>query len=107
MTDENKVDVAIVGAGLAGLACAWKLAGEGLSVLVLERGDAPFPLRSRQVRQRRKEVAHLAREVATHGIDRLTADEPNRLRTYTREMEVVEILDSVFSTVRRIARTVG
>jgi len=41
MSDENKVDVAIVGAGLAGLACAWKLAGEGLSVLVLERGDGP------------------------------------------------------------------
>ena len=62
---------------------------------------------AKSVRQRRKELAQLAREVATHGIDRLTADEPNRLRTYTREMEVVEILDSVFSTVRRIARTVG
>ena len=59
------------------------------------------------VRQRRKDVARIARDVATHGLDRLTADEPNRLRTYTREMEVVEILDSVFSTVRRIARTVG
>ncbi len=41
MTDENKVDVIIVGAGLAGLACAWVLAGEGLQILVLERGDAP------------------------------------------------------------------
>ncbi len=41
MSDDSKVDVAIVGAGLAGLACAWKLAGEGLGVLVLERGDAP------------------------------------------------------------------
>ena len=62
---------------------------------------------AKDVRQRRKDVARLARDVATHGLDRLTADEPNRLRTYTREMEVVEILDSVFSTVRRIARTVG
>lgn len=41
MTDENKVDVIIVGAGLAGLACAWVLAGEGLQILVLERGDVP------------------------------------------------------------------
>ncbi len=41
MSDDNEVDVIIVGAGLAGLACAWVLAGEGLSVLVLERGDAP------------------------------------------------------------------
>ena len=56
---------------------------------------------------RRMIAQGLADMVATHGIDRLTADEPNRLRTYTREMEVVEILDSVFSTVRRIARTVG
>ena len=62
---------------------------------------------AKDVRQRRKDVARLARDVATHGLDRLTADEPNRLRTYTREMEVVEILDSVFSTVRRIARTVS
>ena len=62
---------------------------------------------AKAVRQRRKEVAQVASEVASHGIDRLTADEPNRLRTYAREMEVVEILDSVFSTVRRIARTVG
>ena len=62
---------------------------------------------AKDVRQRRKDVARLARDVATHGLDRLTADEPNRLRTYTREMEFVEILDSVFSTVRRIARTVS
>ncbi len=40
MSDENKVDLIIVGAGPAGLACAWEAAGEGLSVLVLERGDA-------------------------------------------------------------------
>jgi len=40
MTDENKVDVVVVGAGPAGLACAWVAAGAGLQVLVLERGDA-------------------------------------------------------------------
>ncbi len=33
----SKVDVVIVGAGPAGLACAWKLAEKGLRVLVLER----------------------------------------------------------------------
>jgi len=37
----EKFDVIIVGAGLAGLACAYTLAGEGLEVLVLERGDYP------------------------------------------------------------------
>jgi electron transfer flavoprotein-quinone oxidoreductase len=37
----EKFDAIIVGAGLAGLGCAWTLAGQGLEVLVLERGDYP------------------------------------------------------------------
>jgi electron transfer flavoprotein-quinone oxidoreductase len=35
------VEVAIVGAGLAGLSCAFSLAKAGLDVLVVERGDYP------------------------------------------------------------------
>ena len=37
----DKFDVIIVGAGLAGLGAAYTLAGSGLDVLVLERGDYP------------------------------------------------------------------
>ena len=37
----EKFDVIVVGAGLAGLAAAWTLAGEGIEVVVLERGDYP------------------------------------------------------------------
>lgn len=37
----NKIDVVIVGAGLAGLSCAYKLADKGLQVIVVERGDFP------------------------------------------------------------------
>lgn len=37
----EKFDIIIAGAGLAGLAAAYTLAGNGLEVLVLERGDYP------------------------------------------------------------------
>jgi len=37
----DKFDVIVVGAGLAGLASAYTLAGTGLEVLVMERGDYP------------------------------------------------------------------
>jgi electron transfer flavoprotein-quinone oxidoreductase len=37
----EKVDVIVVGAGLAGLGAAYHLAGAGLDVLVVERGDYP------------------------------------------------------------------
>lgn len=37
----ERVEVAVVGAGLAGLSCAYTLAKAGLDVLVVERGDYP------------------------------------------------------------------
>jgi len=43
----EKFDAIIVGAGLAGLGCAWTLAGKGLEVLVLERGTTPVRKTSR------------------------------------------------------------
>jgi phosphate:Na+ symporter len=57
------------------------------------------------VKKRKKDVKQMMRDISAHGMDRLTADEPNRLKTYAREMEVVEILDGVFTVARRIAQT--
>ena len=35
----DKIDAVIVGGGLSGLSCAYKLADSGMQVIVLERGD--------------------------------------------------------------------
>jgi phosphate:Na+ symporter len=60
---------------------------------------------AKQVSRRRKDFSEMSRSIMAHGLNRLTADEPNRLNTYAREMEVMEILDGVFMIARRIART--
>ncbi|MDH3787995.1 MAG: Na/Pi cotransporter family protein [Xanthomonadales bacterium] len=62
---------------------------------------------AKQVRQSKKEFTSRSRDLIAHGLDRLTADEPNRLNTYAREMEIMELLDIVFAIARRIARTQG
>jgi phosphate:Na+ symporter len=62
---------------------------------------------AKQVRQRKKAFKLRSRDLIEHGLGRLTADEPNRLNTYAREMEIMEILDIVFTIARRIARTQG
>ncbi len=41
MSEEEKFDVIIIGAGPAGSSCAYTLAREGKSVLMIERGDTP------------------------------------------------------------------
>lgn len=60
---------------------------------------------AKEVSRRKKTFSALSRRFIEHGFGRLTADEPNRLKTYAREVEVVEILDGVFTIVRRIARS--
>lgn len=59
---------------------------------------------AKQVRGRKKDFTEMSRSITAHGLDRLTAPEPNRLRTYAREMEVMEILKGVFIIARRIAQ---
>ena len=62
-------------------------------------------VRARKVRARKQDFAQMSREIAAHGVARLTADAPLRLETYAREMELIEILDAMFKVARRIART--
>ena len=47
----------------------------------------------------------LAEETARHEVDRLAANEPNRLHTFTREMEMIENLSRIYRICRKIAKT--
>ena len=60
---------------------------------------------ARDVRKRRKDFDRRTRGLTEYGLDRLVADAPNRLNTFVREMEVMEIFESVFAIARRIAET--
>lgn len=57
------------------------------------------------VRQMKAGFTALIEDIAGHEIGRLYADEPRRLQTYAREIELTETLDDIFKIVRRIART--
>jgi len=59
---------------------------------------------AKNVRAMKGEVARLNKEITRHEIQRLTADAPNRISTYAREVEIVDILDNIFRIIRRIAR---
>ena len=59
---------------------------------------------AKQVRGRKRDFSELSRNISEHGFGRPTADAPNRLKTYAREMEVMEILKGVFTIAQRIAR---
>jgi len=58
-----------------------------------------------KVKAMKKGMAQLAEVTARHEIDRLTASEPNRLHTFTREMEIIENLSRVYRICRKIAKT--
>ncbi len=58
-----------------------------------------------QVKRMKKDMAALAEETARYELSRLVADEPNRLQTFTREMEMIETLSRIYRMSRKIART--
>jgi phosphate:Na+ symporter len=62
------------------------------------------PQMIKKVKSRKKDFSELLHSISARGLQRLTADEPNRLKTYSREMEVIEMLRGVFTVARRMAR---
>ena len=60
-----------------------------------------------QVRRMKPEIAEFARSTLRHALDRLVADEPNRLQAYTIEMELIENLTRIFRHSRRLAGLVA
>ncbi len=71
-----------------------------LSALEDENADA-----AARVRKMKSGFAELVEAIAAHEIARLRADEPKRLQTYAREIELTETMDDIFKIVRRIARS--
>ncbi|GGE61834.1 Na/Pi cotransporter family protein [Actibacterium pelagium] len=71
-------------------------------LLSLETQD---PEVAADVRKMKADFSELVEGIASHEIERLRADEPKRLHTYTREIELTETLDDIFKIIRRIART--
>ena len=58
------------------------------------------------VKEMKKEMAELAEITAKHEVSRLVVDEPNRLQTFSREMEMIENLSRIYRLCRKVARLV-
>ncbi len=59
---------------------------------------------AKNVRAMKGDVSRMNKEITRYEIQRLTADAPNRIATYAREVEIVDIMDNIFRIIRRIAR---
>jgi phosphate:Na+ symporter len=68
----------------------------------LENQDANAAI---DVRKMKAGFSALVENITIHQMERLRTDEPKRLHTYTREIELSETLDDIFKIIRRIART--
>lgn len=99
--DENVVISPTTAAVIAGLHHEVVDALDG----VLASLDTQDTAHATEVRKMKAGFSALIEEIAGHEIERLRADEPKRLHTYTREIELTETLDDIFKIIRRMART--
>ena len=72
------------------------------AVLAVRDNDADA---ARRVVSVKKEIKGLAKKTSQHAVERLVADEPNRLSTYTREIEIFENFQRIFTLCRTLARS--
>ena len=72
------------------------------TMLALEHEDRAGSERARAMK---RDVTETLEAIADHEIRRLRTDEPRRLVTYAREIELIGILDDIFHITRRIATT--
>jgi len=56
------------------------------------------------VKGMKSKMTELAEETARHEVERLVVNAPNRLQTFTREMEIIENLSRIYRLCRKIAR---
>ena len=71
------------------------------AVLAIQEEDQAAALKVKAMKQ---SMAELAEETARHEVERLLAKEPNRLQTFTREMEIIENLSRIYRLCRKIAK---
>lgn len=72
------------------------------TLMALEEEDRAGAERTRAMKQ---DLSETLEAIAAHEIKRLQTDEPRRLVTYAREIELIGILDDIFRITRRIAAT--
>ncbi len=99
--DENVVISPATASVIAGLHTEVVEALDGV-LSALEEQDKD---KATQVRKLKAGFTELVEDIAAHEVERLRADEPKRLQTYTREIELTETLDDIFKIIRRISRT--
>ena len=78
------------------------LAAFGAAMTAVREEDREAAL---AVKNMKKSMAELAEKTARYELSRLVAEEPNRLQTFTREMEIIECMSRIYRLCRKIART--
>lgn len=75
--------------------------------LALQAVTQKNPTAAAHVIRMKEEITRLADSAAVHEARRLVAEEPNRLHTYTLEVDVLENLKRIYYFCKRMARSVS